>query len=118
MISLSEKYYLVVNDRFELFYRGVIKSFNPYKYYVKATCDKGYTYNRYFTYTPKDGEEGEYQLTIGVYDDEGNVKTDKDGNPIPDEKLSETVIENDAYYEKMKAINQRIKEEYHFDKVT
>lgn len=43
---------------------------------------------------------------------------DKDGNPIPDEKLSETVIENDAYYEKMKAINQRIKEEYHFDKVT
>lgn len=77
MISLSEKYYLVVNDRFELFYRGVIKSFNPYKYYVKATCDKGYTYNRYFTYTPKDGEEGEYQLTIGIYDDEGNIIEEK-----------------------------------------
>lgn len=73
MIYLSEKYYLVVNDRFELFYRGVIKSHNPYTHYVKATCEKGYTYNRYFTYTPKEGEEGEYPLTIGLYDDEGNI---------------------------------------------
>ena len=73
MLYLAEKYYLVVDDRFELFYRSVIKSHNPYNHYVKATCEKGYTYNRYFTYTPKDGEEGNYQLTIGIYDDDGNV---------------------------------------------
>ena len=53
MIFLPSKYYLVVNDRFELFFRGVIKKHNPYQYYVKAECEKGYTYNRYFTFTPK-----------------------------------------------------------------
>lgn len=73
MLSLAEKYYLVVNDRFELFYRGIVKMHNPYQYYVKASCEKGYTYNRYFTYTPLVGEEGEYQLTISLYDDEGNI---------------------------------------------
>jgi len=42
---------------------------------------------------------------------------DKDGNIIPDDKITETVIEDEAYYEKMREINKRIKEEYHFDKV-
>lgn len=77
MISLSEKYYLVVGDKFELFYRGVIKSFNPYMYYVKATCDKGYTYNRYYTYTPKEDEVGEYDLKIALYNEEGKVIEEK-----------------------------------------
>ena len=40
MIFLPSKYYLVVNDRFELFFRGVIKKHNPYQYYVKAECEK------------------------------------------------------------------------------
>ena len=78
VLGLSEKYYLVVGDRFELFYRGVIKMHNPYRYYVKATCPKGYTYNRYFTYTPKDGEEGNYPLKIALYDDEGTVICEKE----------------------------------------
>ena len=77
MISLAEKYYLVVGDRFELFFRGVIRSHNPYQYYVKATCEKGYTYNRYFTYTPKEDEVGTYELTIALYDDEGNILEQK-----------------------------------------
>ena len=42
---------------------------------------------------------------------------DKNGNPIPDEKLSKTVINNEDYYRKMKIINKKLKEEYHFDKV-
>ena len=78
MISLAQKYYLVTNDRFELFYRGVIKSHDPYKYYVKATCEKGYTYKRYFTYTPRDGEEGEYKLLISIIDDEGKIIEEKE----------------------------------------
>lgn len=73
MIALPSKYYLVINDRFELFFRGVIMKHNPYQYYVKAECKKGYTYNRYFTYTPEPGEEGEYELTINVIDDDGAI---------------------------------------------
>lgn len=45
------------------------------------------------------------------------VMEDKDGNPLDDKKLSETVIENEDFYEKMKVINKRIKEQYHFDEV-
>ena len=73
MISLAEYYYLVVGDRFELFYRGVIKSHNPYQYYIKATCDKGYTYNRYYTFTPTKEDVGRYTLTISIIDDMGKV---------------------------------------------
>ncbi|MBO7079336.1 MAG: hypothetical protein J6W64_05955, partial [Bacilli bacterium] len=73
MISLAEYYYLVVGDRFELFYRGVIKSHNPYQYYIKATCDKGYTYNRYYTFTPTKEDVGTYSLTISIIDDMGKV---------------------------------------------
>lgn len=73
MIYLAEKYYLVTGDRFELFYRSIIKKHNPYSQYIKATCEKGYTYNRYFTYTPKEDEVGNYPLTISIFDDDGNV---------------------------------------------
>lgn len=85
MISLAEKYYLVVGDRFELFFRGVIKKHNPYLYYIIAECEKGFTYNRYFTYTPTKEEVGEYILTIKVLDDEGNVIEQKDTTLIVNE---------------------------------
>lgn len=71
MIELAKYYYLVINDRFEMFYRGIIKAFNPYSKYVKASCPKGYSYPRYFTYTPKEDEVGSYPLTITIYDDDG-----------------------------------------------
>lgn len=73
MISLAEKYYLVVGDKFELFFRGIVRKHNPYIYYIIAECEKGYTYNRYFTYTPTKDEVGEYALTIKILDDEGNI---------------------------------------------
>ena len=95
MISLAKYYYLVVNDRFELFYRGILRLHNPYKYYVKATCDKGYTYNRYYTFTPKDEDVGSYILTISVYDDEGNVIEEKSTTLIVnkvEEKCKKTIL--------------------------
>ena len=73
LLSLPKKMYLVVGDRFELFYRGVVRMHNPYQYYVKATCDRGYTYNRYYTFTPKKEDVGDYELKITLYDDYGGV---------------------------------------------
>ena len=78
LISLPKKYYLVIGDKFELFYRGVIRMHNPYQYYCIANCDKGYTYNRYYTYTPVPGDEGEYKLTISLVDDFGEVIESKE----------------------------------------
>ncbi len=72
-IFLSKKYYLVVGDCFQLFYRSVIKTFKLNDYYVIATCEKGYTYNRYFMYTPKENEVGEYELILRLYNDEEEI---------------------------------------------
>lgn len=77
MISLPTKYYLTINEPFELFFRGIIRKHNPYLYYIIAECEKGFTYNRYFTYTPVVGEEGEYPLTIHVYSDGGKLLESK-----------------------------------------
>ena len=69
LLYLAKNYDLVVGDKFELFYRGVIRSMNPYKYYIKVSSPKGKPYPRYYTYTPLDGEVGDYPLTITLYDD-------------------------------------------------
>ncbi len=88
MISIPKKYYLVVNDRFELFFRGVIRMHNPYQYYVKAECVKGFTYNRYFTFTPTKEDIGEYELSIIVYDDEGCIIEKKSTTLVVNEEVS------------------------------
>lgn len=72
LLYLAKRYDLVVGDKFELFYRGVIRSMNPYKYYINVTCPKGRPYPRYFTFTPSETEEGDYPLTVALYDDFGN----------------------------------------------
>lgn len=69
LIYLAKRYDLVIGDQFELFYRGVISSMNPYKYYIYVYCEKGNSYPRVFRYTPKDGEEGDYELTLTLYND-------------------------------------------------
>ena len=71
LIYLAKNYDLVIGDTFELFYRGVIRSMNPYKYYIYVNSLKGKGFPRYYTYTPQEGEEGDYPLSITLYDDFG-----------------------------------------------
>lgn len=72
-IYLAEKYNLVVGDKFELFYRGVIKLYNPYQYYILIKCNKGNPYPRYFTYTPTINDLGSYELTMQLIDNDGTI---------------------------------------------
>ena len=69
LIYLAKNYDLVVGDEFQLFYRGVIRSMNPYKYYIYVNCPKGRPYPRYFSYKPNENDEGDYQLSISLYND-------------------------------------------------
>ena len=73
LIYVAKSYELVIGDEFQMFYRGIIRSMNPYKYYIYCNCAKGRAYPRYFTYTPKEGDEGEYKLRICLYDDFMNL---------------------------------------------
>ena len=49
LLFLAKRYDLVIGDKFELFYRGFIRSMNPYKYYIHISCPKGKPFPRYFT---------------------------------------------------------------------
>lgn len=73
LLFLASRYDLVSGDRFELFYRGIIRSMSPYKYYIHTECKKGRSYPRYYTFTPNDSDEGDYELKITLYDDDRNV---------------------------------------------
>ncbi|MDY0208582.1 MAG: hypothetical protein RBR48_00165 [Bacilli bacterium] len=73
MLFLAKEYYLVVGDRFELFYRGIVKAVNPYHYYIKVTCDKGKPYPRYFMFLPEEKDIGEYGLQIDLVNDDGEI---------------------------------------------
>lgn len=70
-VNLADKYYLVVGDNFQLFYRSVIRSPYPYQYYIHVTGSNGHTYNRYYEFKPEN--TGTYSLTINVKDDNGNL---------------------------------------------
>ncbi|MBQ7647181.1 MAG: SGNH/GDSL hydrolase family protein [Clostridia bacterium] len=73
LLFLAKRYDLAVGDRFELFYRGVIRSMSPYKYYIHTECKKGRSYPRYYTFTPNENETGDHELKITLYDDDRNV---------------------------------------------
>lgn len=64
-VVMPEKYDLVTNDTFQLFYRGIVDAPNPYCYDIAAVCEVGKAYPRYFEFTPE--QEGEYKLEIFVY---------------------------------------------------
>jgi hypothetical protein len=72
-IFLANEYDLVVDDTFELFYRGVICLNNPYEYYILIRCEKGHPYSRYYTFTPKSQDVGDYPLTITLLDNNHQI---------------------------------------------
>lgn len=90
IIYLPKEYNLVVGDRFELFFRGIIKLFDPYKNYIKVTCIKGNQYPRYYTFTPSINDIGSYELTVELFDDFHNlIDSDKTILNVVDNKLNE-----------------------------
>ena len=70
-VVLADKYDLVVGDTFQLYYRSIIEAPNPYIYDILAVCPKGKSFPRYYEFTPE--EEGEYTLTVTVFDAKKNV---------------------------------------------
>ncbi len=70
-VCLADKYYLVVGNNFQLFYRSVIQAVYPYGYYIRVSGDDGHTLNRYYEFKPE--KEGTYNLKIEVCDDNGFV---------------------------------------------
>ena len=76
-ISLPDKLYAVVEDTFQLFYRGCIQAVNPYNYNILVSCSKGAQYPRYFQYTPTVSDIGEVTFKITVKNNNGTILGEK-----------------------------------------
>lgn len=72
-VSLPDKIYAVVGDKLQIFYRGCVKTVNPYNYDILVTCAKGKQFPRYFEYTPTTDDIGTTSFSITVKDDNGNI---------------------------------------------
>ena len=72
-VFLPKKYYLAVNDNFQLFYRGVIQAVNPYNYHIKIKARFGKAFPRYYEWKPTIDNIGEHQLTLEVRDNNNNL---------------------------------------------
>ena len=70
-VNLPEKIYAVVGDKLQLFYRGIIKAIDPYKYDIVVSCSKGNAFPRYFELTPTINET--LNLSIKVKNAKGTV---------------------------------------------
>ena len=99
-VLMPNSYDLVVGDTFQLYYRGIIQSPNPYKYEIVATCEKGKHFPRYFEFTPT--ETGKYNLNVSLYDDNLNLVASADTilnvvKPAPSKKPINVLVIGDSY---------------------
>ena len=78
-IMLPESYDLVVGDKFQLFFRSVIKCYGDYQRFgINCICSKGTFYPDYFEYTPEEGDDASsYTLTIVLRDFSGKYIVQK-----------------------------------------
>ena len=73
-VRLAKQYDLVVGDHFQLFYLGVVKTFNIKNEGIRVECPVGRQMPRYFEYTPTESDAGQsYKLTITTRRLDGSV---------------------------------------------
>lgn len=73
-VRLAKEYDLVVGDKFQLFYEGVIKGFDVLNEGILVNCSVGKQYPRYWEFEPTDDNAGKsYTLTIKTRQLDGSV---------------------------------------------
>jgi lysophospholipase L1-like esterase len=73
-VRLAKQYDLVVGDHFQLFYTGVVKTFNIKNEGIRVVCQVGKQMGRYYEYTPTEADAGKkYVLKIETRRLDGSV---------------------------------------------
>lgn len=73
-VRLAKTYDLVVGDKFQLYYEGVIKGFDVLNEGIRVKCSVGKQYPRYWEFTPTDDNAGKtYTLTLTTRQLDGSV---------------------------------------------
>ena len=72
-VVFPNNFVAVVGDTLQLFYRGVLKSPNPYVWALNMECDIGKNTPRFYEVTPIAGDAGDHQLKMIVRDNDGEI---------------------------------------------
>lgn len=73
-VRLAKSYDLVVGDKFQLYYEGVIKGFDVLNEGILVNCSVGKQYPRYWEFTPAEENAGKtYTLTLKTRQLDGSV---------------------------------------------
>lgn len=76
-LELPEKYALVVDDTFEVFYKGIVNAVNPDLYYIEVQCAIGSAYAKRYICTPTAQDVGDHSMRVKLYDQEHNLLDEK-----------------------------------------
>lgn len=71
-ISLPTVINAVVGDTLELFYKGIVKAVDPFKYNIKVVGSQGKAYKRKWVYAPL-SVIADFTLTFSVYDNQNSL---------------------------------------------
>lgn len=84
IINLPKEYSIVVGDTFELFWKGILRVADPYRYFIRPSCTSaiGKVYKRKFVFKPMDANIGTHSLKIDILDDYGNLIESKTTNLV------------------------------------
>lgn len=95
-LELPTQYELVVDDIFELFWKGVINAVDYENYFVDVVCDIGRNYKRKFHVIPSNTDIGTHSMTVTLYDNNKTALDTKTINLVVAAKAtspaSETVV--------------------------
>ena len=72
-LILPEKIYAVPGIETNIYYANIFRTINPANYSFEFLCKKGNNDAKRWHFTPKKGEEGTYDVTLRVWDDDGVV---------------------------------------------
>ena len=72
-VVFPNNFVAVVGDTLQLFYRGVLKSPNPYVWALNMECNIGKNTPRFYEVTPTAGDVGDHQLKMVVRDNDGEI---------------------------------------------
>lgn len=71
---IPEKVYAAVGKECNIYFRNIITSINPNKYFFEVKCPIGRTDSDRYRVTPSAENIGEHPLTIKIYDEYGLIK--------------------------------------------
>lgn len=76
-IAIGDRLYAVVGDTLKVYFYGVVTNPRSGNYILALECEKGSNYERYWRYVPTSEDVGECDMSLSIYDYNGQLLDSK-----------------------------------------